>query len=133
MVGQVTEEVRIGAEQIALGEATGATAGAQIEFGTWWSRLGGGFVTPSMFWPPERVDHSARAEHVPFAFWLVDALRPFALVELTETPTAPYLAYCQAVSRLHLPTRCYAISGDGLGRQRTAEAEELASYHDDRY
>ncbi len=37
-------------------------------------------------------------EHVPFLFWLMDALRPFALVELTEAPSAPYLASCQAAA-----------------------------------
>jgi hypothetical protein len=122
----LTEEKRIGAEQVALGEVVGAT-GIPIEFGNWWSRLGGGFVTPAMFWAPDRVEPSPRCEHVPFQFWLVDALRPFTLVELTETPAAPYLAYCQAVSRLRLPTRCYAISGHG------AKRDEFVGYHDARY
>ena len=125
----MTEETRIGAEQVALGEIAGATAGA-IEFGTWWSRLGGGFVTPSMFWTPDRVDSSPRLEHVPFLFWLVDAQRPFTLVELTEAPAAPYLAFCQAVARLRLPTRCYAISGRGAP---TPKIDEIVGYHDARY
>jgi hypothetical protein len=125
----LTEEKRIGAEQVALGGIAGAT-GAPIEFGNWWSRLGGGFITPSMFWAPDRVDSSPRLEHVPLLFWLIDALRPFTLVELTEAPAAPYLAFCQAVGRLRLPTRCYAISGY---RPRTAAAEEIIGYHDARY
>ncbi|MGH6891350.1 MAG: class I SAM-dependent methyltransferase [Dongiaceae bacterium] len=128
----MTEETPIGAEQLALDEVAGAT-GVPIEFGNWWSRLGGGFVTPSMFWAPERADGSPRSEHVPFAFWLVDALRPFTLVELTEAPAVPYLAYCQAVARLRLPTRCYAISGRGMGQPRTPSAEEFTGYHDARY
>ena len=61
----MTEEKRIGAEQMALNEVTGST-GAPVELGSWWSRLGGGFVTPSMFWAPERVDGAARTEYVPF-------------------------------------------------------------------
>ena len=122
----MTDDKRIGAEQIALGEIAGTT-GVPIEFGNWWSRLGGGFVTPVMFWAPDRVDSSPRCEHVPFLFWLMDALRPFTLVELTEAPAAPYLAYCQAVSRLRLPTRCYAISG------RSAKRDELIGHHDGRY
>jgi hypothetical protein len=122
----LTEETRIGAEQVALGGAAG-TPGVATEFGNWWSRLGGGFVTPAMFWTPDRVDASPRSEHVPFLFWLVDALRPFTLVELTEAPAAPYLAYCQAVSRLRLPTRCYAISGN------SAKRDERVRYHDERY
>ena len=86
----LAEETRIGAEQVALGEV-----GGTIEFGTWWSRLGGGFVTPAMFWAPDRVDASPRCEHVPFLFWLVDAQRPFTLVELTETPGAAYLRFAR--------------------------------------
>lgn len=119
----MTEETRIGADQLAL-------AGLPVEFGNWWSRLGGGFVTPSMFWVPERVDASARSEHLPFAFWTIDAARPFSLVELTAAPGAPYLAYCQAVARLRLPTRCYAISGSA---RNGAVADEFASYHDTHY
>jgi hypothetical protein len=122
----VTEETRIGAEQVALGRVAGATG--LPEFGNWWSRLGGGFVTPAMFWTPDRVDSSPRCEHVPLLFWLVDALRPFTLVELTDVVAAPYLAYCQAVSRLRLPTRCYAICGHSLGA-----GEDVALDHDSRY
>lgn len=125
----VTEESRIGADQIASGEVAGAT-GVPIEFGNWWSRLGGGFVTPAMFWTPDRVDTSPRSEHVPLLFWLIDALRPFTVVELTEAVAAPYLAYCQAVSLLRLPTRCYAISGRAAQGGRS---DEIAAYHDARY
>ena len=128
----MTEETRIGAEQIALGEVAGAT-GVPIEFGNWWSRLGGGFVTPAMFWTPERLDASPRMDHAPFLFWLVDALRPLSLIELTDTPAAPYLAYCQAIARLRLPTRCYAVSGRDPVRMRTPAADEFAGYHDARY
>lgn len=126
----LAEETRIGADHLALGEVAGA-AGSPIEFGNWWSRLGGGFITPAMFWAPDRVDASPRCEHVPFLFWLVDALRPFTLVELTEAPAAPYLAFCQAVTRLRLPTRCYAISG--RSPQRSTRGDDLTSYHDARY
>lgn len=120
----MTEETRIGAEQLALGEVA---TGIPLEFGSWWSRLGGGFVTPAMFWAPDRADASPRCEHVPFLFWLVDAQRPFTLVELAETPGAPYLALCQAVSRLGLPTRCYAVCAHASRR------DELVGYHDGRY
>jgi hypothetical protein len=127
-MGAVTDEKRIGAEQVALGEVAGAT-GVPIEFGNWWSRLGGGFVTPAMFWAPDRVDASPRAEHLPLLFWLVDALRPFTIVELSDAVAAPYLAFCQAVSRLRLPTRCYAISGQAPA----SRIAEVAGYHDPRY
>ena len=122
----LTEKMPIGAEHVALGEIAVST-GAPIEFGTWWSRLGGGFVTPAMFWTPERVCASPGSEHVPFLFWLIDALRPFTLVELGEAPDTAYFAYCQAASRLRLPTRCYAISS------RAAKRPDIAQYHDARY
>ena len=120
----MAEESRIGAEQLALGDAA---TGIPVEFGNWWSRLGGGFVTPAMFWAPDRVDASPRCEHIPFLFWLVDSHRPFTVVELAETLQAPYLAFCQAVARLRLPTRCYAICG------HVSRRDELAGYHDGRY
>jgi hypothetical protein len=120
----LTEETRIGARNVALGEAG---TGVPVELGSWWSRLGGGFVTPAMFWAPDRVDSSPRCEHVPFLFWLIDSLRPFTLVELTEAPAAPYLALCQAVARLRLPTRCYAICG------HVDRRDELVGHHDGRY
>ena len=40
------------------------------------------FYRPSMAWIPERQVQSSWTEHVPFAFWLVDALRPATIVEL---------------------------------------------------
>jgi hypothetical protein len=122
----LTKETPIGADKVALGEAAGAT-GVPIEFGTWWSRLGGGFVTPAMFWAPDWVDTSSRSQHVPFLFWLVDALRPMALVALSERPTVSYLGLCQAVSRLRMPTRCYAVSG------KKAKRDEWGQFHDSRY
>lgn len=116
----VSEETRM--EQLA-GRA------GQFDAGTWWSRLGGGFVTPAMFWVSEWAESSARAEHVPFAFWLVDALRPLGIVELTEDPGAFLAAYCQAVARLQLPTRCYAVSGSGT----RGGADGFRAHHDSHY
>lgn len=107
------------------------SAAGQFDAGGWWSRLGGGFVTPSMFWVAEWVDNSPPVDHVPFAFWLVDAQRPFTLVDLTETPGALLGAFCQAVVRLQLPTRCFAAGTRGNGANRRAEA--FVAHHDARY
>jgi hypothetical protein len=66
-------------------------------------------IRRSMFWTPERLALSAWIEHVPFAFWLVDVLRPSTIVELGTHSGVSYSAMCQAVKTLGLKTRCYAV------------------------
>ncbi|HET7714118.1 MAG TPA: class I SAM-dependent methyltransferase [Bauldia sp.] len=60
-------------------------------------------------WHVEHLPSSAWLEHIPFAFWIVGALRPDNLVELGTHSGASYGAFCEAVVRLGLPTRCYAV------------------------
>jgi predicted O-methyltransferase YrrM len=67
------------------------------------------FLSEASFWRPDRVKLSAWIEHVPFAFWLVEALRPSSIVELGTYSGTSYAALCQAVHTLGLETRCYAI------------------------
>lgn len=56
-----------------------------------------------LVWPP------SWAAHLPFAFWLVDAMRPRTFVELGTHTGVSYSAFAQAVQELGLPTACYAI------------------------
>ena len=56
-----------------------------------------------------RVVESAWLEHAPFAFWLTAALRPRTVVELGVHRGFSYFAFCQAVQRLALDTRCFAV------------------------
>lgn len=63
----------------------------------------------SMFWSPSYVASSAWLEHIPFAFWLMEALRPRSFVELGTHYGTSYFAFCHAVDRLQLDTACYAI------------------------
>jgi hypothetical protein len=67
------------------------------------------FLSEASFWRPNRIKPSAWIEHVPFAFWLVEALHPACLVELGAYSGTSYAAFCQAVHALRLETRCYAI------------------------
>jgi GT2 family glycosyltransferase len=77
----------------------------------------------SMFWTPERQAPSAWIEHVPFAFWLVDVLRPLRIVELGTHHGVSYSAMCQAVKTLGLATSCFAID--------TWKGDEHAGFYGD--
>ena len=65
---------------------------------------------PVLFSSPRRLTpFSAWHEHIPFAMFLVDVLRPNLFVELGTHYGDFYCAFCQAVQELDLGTRCYAI------------------------
>jgi O-antigen biosynthesis protein len=95
-------------------------------------------IAASCFWWPERLDgNSAWLEHAPFAFWIVEALRPRVVVELGTLKGCSYFALCQAVKQLELYTRCYAVDtwqGDKhTGFYGEDVFRDLRSYHDVRY
>lgn len=47
--------------------------------------------------------------HIPFAFWLIKALRPKNLVELGTHSGNSYFAFCQALARFSPGARAYAV------------------------
>ena len=67
------------------------------------------FLSGSSFLVPERNLPSAWVGHAPFAFWLVDALKPRSIVELGVHTGFSYLVLCQAVHHLGLGTLCRGI------------------------
>ncbi|MDR3465514.1 MAG: glycosyltransferase [Xanthobacteraceae bacterium] len=88
-----------------------------------------------LFWPAARLGApSAWWQHVPFAHWIVSAARPDVLVELGTHTGVSYAAFCQAVQRAGLPTRCTAIDtwrGDQhAGHYDEAVFAEFSRYHD---
>jgi hypothetical protein len=64
---------------------------------------------PVAFEHPLRLTRSAWAAHVPFGMFLVDLVRPGLLVELGTYTGVSFSAFCQAVKKLGLETRCYAV------------------------
>jgi lipopolysaccharide biosynthesis protein len=74
--------------------------------------------------------------HIPFAFWLVSALRPRTLVEMGTHRGNSFLAFCQAIEAERCGTRAYAVDtweGDVHMAREEGLFEELSAYHDPRY
>jgi hypothetical protein len=70
-------------------------------------------LSPISFWLPEydpidRINTEWK-EHIPFAFWLCDALRPRRFVELGAYSGTSYFAFCQAIKGLGLETQAWGI------------------------
>ena len=67
------------------------------------------FLSASSFWLPDDNVASAWIGHAPFAFWLVEALKPRSIVELGVHTGFSYLVFCQAVRQLGLSSFCCGI------------------------
>ena len=61
------------------------------------------------FMRPIYLASSAWHEHIPFAFWLIRQQEPRILVELGVHFGASYFAFCQAIEKLSLSSRCYGV------------------------
>ncbi|MCE7520557.1 hypothetical protein LZG37_20670 [Halomonas titanicae] len=87
----------------------------------------------SMFWQPDYREASPWLEHLPFLFWLVEALRPQQAVGLGVESVA-HFAVCQAASRLRLGTRCFMVGvqheEDAASKQ---DAEAIRAYAADHF
>jgi hypothetical protein len=88
-------------------------------------------------YPARLVRPAPWVGHIPFASWLVDALRPRVVVELGVHSGNSYCAFLQAVQHLALPAQCYGIDhwrGDDHSDYYGDEVyAELCAYHDPLY
>jgi Methyltransferase domain len=94
------------------------------------------FASPASYWQSEYVTPSAWTEHAPFAFWLVDALKPRAIVELGVHTGFSYFALCQAVHALALDARCFGIdrwTGDRHAGFYGDDVYQVVCRHNRRY
>jgi len=86
---------------------------------------------------PSRVVQSAWAGHIPFAQWLVSALRPRFFVELGVHNGTSYCTFCHAVKELNLSTACFGIDtwkGDARTGHYSSEVfADLEEYHQHHY
>jgi hypothetical protein len=88
----------------------------------------------AMFMQPRYLEPSAWLEHIPFAFWLIEAHQPRTVVELGTHYGSSYFAFCQAVQYLGLDTQCYAVDhwkGDEHAGLYGEEVYEKVKAHND--
>lgn len=94
-------------------------------------------VGSEVLWEPERMRPFEHwVGHIPFAFWIIAALRPRVFVELGTHRGNSYLAFCQAINALNVDSRAYAVDtwqGDEHMAFEQGLFEELSSYHDPKY
>ncbi len=82
-------------------------------------------LTDIVFEFPEKIEPPfSWVKHIPFAFFLIEAIKPEIFVELGVHTGNSFCAFCQAVDRLGLKTKCYGVD--------TWEGDELAGLYEER-
>ncbi|WP_210317251.1 class I SAM-dependent methyltransferase [Oryzicola mucosus] len=88
------------------------------------------------FMRPRYMARSAWQEHVPFAFWMIEALQPDVVVELGVHTGVSYFSMCQAVERLEIDARCFGVDtwkGDVHAGFYDEDVFEQVRSHNDKY
>jgi GT2 family glycosyltransferase len=96
-----------------------------------------GFPSTDSLEMPQYLAPSAWVEHIPFAFDLIQILKPKILVELGVYQGVSYFTFCQAVRSHELQTVCYGID-NWRGDEHTSfynEAifEKVRDYNEQHY
>jgi hypothetical protein len=92
------------------------------------------FVSEASLWQPTVTVPSAWTPHAPFGFWIVDALRPRALVELGTHHGFSYLVFLQAIQTLDCRCSCTAVDTwegeEHTGLYGPEVLAQVRAYHD---
>jgi SAM-dependent methyltransferase/ribosome-binding factor A len=67
------------------------------------------FISSTVFNKPLVLPESAWTEHVPFAFWLLNAVKPRVFVELGTHYGTSYFAFCEAIKINGLSAKTFAV------------------------
>jgi hypothetical protein len=84
-----------------------------------------------MFWRPKFLCESDWLDHVPFAFWLIESVKPRILVELGVGGGASYFAFCQAIDKLNIAGRCYGF--DNWSSHTEPQFQAALKYNQQQY
>ncbi|MBW4025242.1 MAG: glycosyltransferase [Proteobacteria bacterium] len=92
----------------------------------------------AVFQDATRIDRdSAWFGHLPFAFWLMQAVQPALLVELGTHDGISYTGFCRSALHDGLTTQCFAVgtwTGDGeIGNQADEIYDDLSAYHEQHF
>jgi glycosyltransferase involved in cell wall biosynthesis len=95
-------------------------------------------IGDELFWEPVRVvPPEPWVGHIPFAFWLIKALRPEIFVELGTHSGNSFFAFCQAIAFFGISGRAFAVDtwkGDEHAGDYGEEVfEDLAAFHNAHY
>src|SRR5215216_5248098 len=87
--------------------------------------------------PLRNVPPPPWVEHIPFAMFLIDLVRPRSFIELGTHTGNSYCAFCQAIKGLNIDTKAYAVDtwqGDPqAGFYGTEILADLRAHHDPLY
>lgn len=93
-----------------------------------------GLPLPSraIFWKPRHACASPVLAHLPFLFWVMEAVRPDTVVQIGLGDGVGFMALCQAIDKLGLEAMCMGIDclPDSAPRQDMLLADHACLYSD---
>ncbi|KQX06399.1 MULTISPECIES: class I SAM-dependent methyltransferase [unclassified Leifsonia] len=95
------------------------------------------WIDETSYWSPKWLVPSAWHEHAPFAFWLINAIRPARLVELGTHNGFSFFVFCEALKRLGLSAEVNAldtwVGDEHAGRYSESVFESVSRISADDY